>query len=224
MRGRCGCLPDAVSGCSSLGARRAPAPLDDRAAQNLSAQPQLPGGTNPLCAVVGRGGGSLLCAGPPERFLDAVSGSVVRFGEALGLCWAVLGLLGWLWTAAGWAELALLDWAGLGWDKLGWSRQAGLLQIRGNGHSSSQSKSSKAENELETVTGLRRSEEKCGAQKFAPSRAKLKHQLSSPFSESAETLSSALPLPLLLPLPLPLSGLPSSAVGQCSLRWPGKPQ
>ena len=224
MRGRCGCLPDAVSGCLRVGALRASAPLDDRATQNLSAQPQLPGGTNPLCAVVGRGGGSLLCAGPPERFLDAVSGSVVRFGEALGLCWAVLGLLGWLWTAAGWAELALLDWAGLGWDKLGWSRQAGLLQIRGNGHSSSQSKSSKAENELETVTGLKRSEEKCGAQKFAPSRAKLKHQLSSPFSESAETLSSALPLPLLLPLPLPLSGLPSSAAGQCSLRWPGKPQ
>ena len=127
-------------------------------------------------------------------------------------------------TAAGWAELALLDWAGLGWDKLGWSRQAGLLQIRGNGHSSSQSKSSNAENELETVTSLRRNGEKCGAQKFAPSRAKLKHQLSSPFSDSAETLSSALPLPLLLPLPLPLSGLPSSAVGQCSLRWPGKPQ
>ena len=218
MRGRCGCFPDAVSGCSSPGARRAPAPLDDRAAQNLSTQPQLPGGTNPLCAVVGRGGGSLLCAGPPERFLDAVSGSVVRFGEALGLCWAVLGLLGWLWTAAGWAGLAC-------WAKLGWSRQLGLLQMRGSGHSSSQSKSSKAENELETATGgLKRCEEKCGAQKLAPSRAKLKHQLSSPFSDSAETLSSALPLPLLFPLPLPLSGLPSSAVGQCSLRWPGRPQ
>ena len=151
-------------------------------------------------------------------FPDAVSGFSARFGEALGLCWDGLGLLGWLWKAARWAGLAR-------WARLGWSRQQGLLQMRGSGHSSSQSKSSKAENELDTATGgLRRCEEKCGAQKFAPSRAKLKHQLSSPFSDSAETLSSALPLPLLFPLPLPLSGLPSSAVGQCSLRWPGKPQ
>ena len=157
-------------------------------------------------------------------FADAVSGFVVRFGEALGLCWDGLGSLGWLRKVARWVGLAC--WAGLGW-----SRQQGLLQMRGSGHSSSQSKSIKAEKELETATsGLDRCAQKCGVQK-APlrtgagtSRAKLKHQPSSIFSDSAVTLSSALPFPLLFPLPLPLSGLPSSAVGQCSLRWPGNPQ
>ena len=148
------------------------------------------------------------------------------FGEAMGLCWAGLGSLGWLRKVACWAGLA--RWAGLGW-----SRQQGWLQMRGSGQSTSQSKSVKAENELETATsGMDCFAQNCGAKETALrtlghatlSRSRLKHQPSSTASDAAVTLSSALPLPWLFPLPLPLSGLPSSAAGQCSLRWPGNPQ